>query len=140
MPSSMLEGRVALITGAGRGLGAQIAMDLAARGASIVINYAKSAGPAKQVVAEIERNGGKAFAVQADVSKPRDVAEMFEQAMEHFGRLDVVMNNSGMESFTPTLEVTEEEYDAVFALNTRAQFFVSQQALKYLSRKSSHLS
>ena len=125
---------MALITGAGRGLGSQIAKDLAARGAAIVINYANSAGPALQAVADIERNGGKAVAIQADVSKPKEVAKMFDQAMTHFGRLDVVMNNSGMESFTPTLEVTEEEYDTVFGLNTRAQFFVAQQALKHLSR------
>lgn len=137
MPHATLEGRVALITGAGRGLGAQIAKDLAAKGASIVVNFAKSAVPAQQVVAEIERCGGKALAVQADVSKPKDVAELFEQAVAYFGHLDVVMNNSGMESFTPTLEVTEEEYNAVFGLNTRAQFFVAQQALKHLSRTSS---
>lgn len=131
---STLEGRVALITGAGRGLGADIAKDLARRGASVVLNYARSAEAAQKTVLEIEQDGGKACAIQADVSKPQEVAKLFDQAMAHFGHLDVVMNNSGMESFTPTLEVTEEEYDAVFGLNTRAQFFVSQQALKHLSR------
>jgi 3-oxoacyl-[acyl-carrier protein] reductase len=127
-----LDGKVALITGAGRGLGAGLARFLAERGASVVINYASSAKPALATVAEIEKNGGKAVAIQANITKVPEITKLFEEAMKAFGKLDIVINNAGMESFTPTTEVTEEQFDAVFNLNTRAQFFVGQHALKYL--------
>jgi len=131
-----LKGKVALITGAGRGLGAGLAEILAERGANVVINYANSAKAAMAVVDRIEKAGGKAVAVQANVSKTPEVTRLFEQAVAHFGRLDIVINNSGMEAFSAEEDVTEELYDQVFGLNTRAQFFVGQHALKHLSRKS----
>jgi 3-oxoacyl-[acyl-carrier protein] reductase len=131
-----LDGKVALITGAGRGLGAGLARFLAERGASVVINYASSAKPALATVAEIEKNGGKAVAIQANITKVPEITKLFEEAMKAFGKLDIVINNAGMESFTPTTEVTEEQFDAVFNLNTRAQFFVGQHALKYLGGES----
>ncbi|KAF7507018.1 Arp2/3 complex subunit, actin nucleation center [Endocarpon pusillum] len=133
-PGTTLEGRVALITGAGRGLGAGLALELASRGASVVLNYARSAKAAQGVVAEIESQAGSAVAIQADISKVSEVTKLFDAAMAHFGRLDIVINNAGMESFANEEDVTEEMFDEVFGLNTRAQFFVAQHGLKHLSR------
>lgn len=130
-----LDGKVALITGAGRGLGSQLATMFAERGASVVINYAKSAKPAMATVAEIEQMGGKAVAIQGDVSKVADINKLFEQAHKHFGHIDIVVNNAGMEAFAKPEEVTEELWETVFNINTRAQFFVGQNALKYLGSK-----
>lgn len=133
-PGTSLEGRVALITGAGRGLGAGLALELASRGALVVLNYARSAKAALAVVAEIESQGGSAVAIQADISKTSEVTKLFDAAMAHFGRLDIVINNAGMESFASEEDVTEKMFDEVFGLNTRAQFFVAQHGLKHLSR------
>ncbi|KAF7915393.1 hypothetical protein BELL_0412g00100 [Botrytis elliptica] len=131
-PFKTLEGKVALVTGSGRGIGRGIALELAARGASVVINYANSAGPAEKVVKEIEALGSKGFAIKADVSKVPEVRRLFEEAKAHFGKLNIVMSNSGTEIFKEEEDVTEEDYDRVFGLNTRAQFFVAQQALIHL--------
>jgi 3-oxoacyl-[acyl-carrier protein] reductase len=127
-----LEGKVALVTGSGRGIGRGIALELAKRGASVVINYANSAKPAQEAVKDIESTGSKAVAIQGDMTKVADVRRVFKDAIDHFGRLDIVMSNSGTESFKKEEDVTEEDYDRVFALNTRAQFFVAQEALKTL--------
>jgi 3-oxoacyl-[acyl-carrier protein] reductase len=127
-----LEGKVALVTGSGRGIGRGIALELAKRGASVVINYANSAKPAQEAVKDIESTGSKAVAIQGDMTKVADVRRVFKDAIDHFGRLDIVMSNSGTESFKKEEDVTEEDYDKVFALNTRAQFFVAQEALKTL--------
>ena len=128
-----LEDKVVLITGSGRGLGAGIAKELASRGAAVCVKYARSAKAALGVVQDIESQGGRAVAIQADVSKVPEITRMFEEALAHFGKIDIVMNNSGMESFAKEEDVTEEMYDAVFGLNTRAQFFVAQHALKHLT-------
>lgn len=133
-PGTSLEGRVALITGAGRGLGAGMARELASRGASVVLNYARSAKAALLTVADIETDGGSAVAIQADISRVSEVSRLFDAAMAHYGRLDIVINNAGMESFGDEEDVTEEKFDEVFGLNTRAQFFVAQHGLKHLSR------
>lgn len=135
-PGTSLEGRVALITGAGRGLGAGLARELASRGASVVLNYARSAKAALSVVLDIESQGGNAIAIQADISRVSEVTKLFDAAIEHYGRLDVVINNAGMESFANEEDVTEKMFDEVFGLNTRAQFFVAQHGLKHLSRTS----
>jgi 3-oxoacyl-[acyl-carrier protein] reductase len=127
-----LEGKVALVTGSGRGIGRGIALELAKRGASVVINYAKSSKPAQEAVKDIESTGSKAVAIQGDMTKVAEVRRVFKDAIDHFGRLDIVMSNSGTESFKKEEDVTEEDYDKVFALNTRAQFFVAQEALKTL--------
>lgn len=127
-----LDGKVALITGAGRGLGAGLAKALAEAGCDVVINYASSAKPALATVAEIEKRGGKAVAIQANISKTPEVTKLFEQAIAKFGKLDIVINNAGMEAFSAEEDVTEELYDQVFGLNTRAQFFVAQHGLKHL--------
>ena len=127
-----LEGKVALVTGSGRGIGRGIALELAKRGASVVINYAASAKPAQEAVKDIESTGSKGVAIQGDMTKVADIRRVFKEAIDHFGRLDIVMSNSGTESFKKEEDVTEEDYDKVFALNTRAQFFVAQEALKTL--------
>ena len=128
-----LAGKVALITGSGRGMGAGMALELAAQGASVVINYAKSAGKAEEVVAKIQKLGSKAIAVQANVSKPAEVAKLFDEAIAYFGHLDIVISNSGTEIFKHEEDVTEEDFDYIFNLNCKAQFFVAQNGLKHIS-------
>lgn len=136
VPTASLEGKVALITGAGRGIGRGVALELGKRGASVVVNYVSSAGPAQEVVEEIEsyKNGARAVAIQADVSRVSEINRLFAEAKKHFGKLDIVMSNSGTESWDKTEEVTEEKYDHVFNLNARAQFFVGQAAFKNLEQ------
>ena len=126
-----LMGKVALVTGASRGIGAGIALELAARKASVIVNYVKGKDAADNIVNQISELGSKALAIQADVSKVPEITKLFEEAQAHFGKIDVVCSNSGMESFDKTEEITEERFDLVFGLNLRAQFFVGQHAYKY---------
>lgn len=133
-PSRPLLGKVALITGAGRGIGRGIAIELGRRGASIVVNYAHSAASAESVVAELKSLGSNSIALQADMSKPTSVVELFESAKSHYGRIDIVVSNSGMEVWCPEVDVTQELFDKVFDLNCRGQFFVAQQALRHCER------
>lgn len=133
-PFQTLAGKVALITGSGRGIGRGMALELASRGASVVINYAKSAEKAQGVVKDIVKLGSKAVAIQADVSKPEEIFALFEQAMAHFGRLDIVVSNSGTEVWSKEEDVTPADFDYIFNINCRGQFFVAQQGLKYLTR------
>lgn len=130
-PPPTLEGQVALVTGASRGIGAGIALELGARKASVVVNYVKGRDAADNIVKQIEESGGKAVALQADVSKVPEITKLFEDAKAHFGKINIVCSNSGMESFDKTEEITEERFDLVFGLNLRAQFFVGQHAYKY---------
>jgi 3-oxoacyl-[acyl-carrier protein] reductase len=124
-------GKVALVTGAGRGIGRGIALELGRRGASVVINYASSVKSAEAVVAELAELGSKAVAIKADISKPEEVVSLFDRAVEHFGRIDFVMSNSGREVWSDELDVTQELFDSIFDLNCRGQFFVAQQGLKH---------
>ncbi|OTB15068.1 hypothetical protein K445DRAFT_12348 [Daldinia sp. EC12] len=126
-----LAGKVALITGAGRGIGRGIALELGIRGASIIVNYGRSASSAESVVKELEDLGTKAVALQADISKPAEVVALFEKAVTQFGGIDYVISNSGMEVWSEETDVTPELFDQVFNLNTRGQFFVAQQGLKH---------
>ncbi|KAI2470912.1 1,3,6,8-Tetrahydroxynaphthalene reductase in complex with Nadph and Pyroquilon [Annulohypoxylon bovei var. microspora] len=126
-----LAGKVALITGAGRGIGRGIALELGKRGASVVVNYGRSSKEAEAVVGELAQVGSKAVAMQADISKPAEVAALFQKAIAHFGHLDYVVSNSGMEVWCEETEVTPELFDQVFNLNCRGQFFVAQQGLKH---------
>src|SRR5437660_8599585 len=97
--SKKLEGKVAVVTGASKGIGAEIARQLAAEGAAVVVNYATSKGGADKVVAEITAGGGRAVAVQADVAKEADVRRLFAEAKKAFGRLDILVNNAGIYEF-----------------------------------------
>ena len=130
--STQLSGKVALITGAGRGIGAGFALELASRGASVVVNYGNSAKGATEVVKQIQAMGSAAIAIQADVSKVPEITRLFNEAIAHFGHLDIVINNAGIEAFYPEPAVTEEIYDRTFNINTRAQFFVAQHAYRHL--------
>jgi 3-oxoacyl-[acyl-carrier protein] reductase len=128
-----LEGKAALVTGASRGIGRAIALRLAQDCASIVVNYSGSAEAAQRVVAEIEAAGGRAVAVQADVSKPADVERLFDETVRHFGRLDILVNNAGVFFTKPLVEVGEAEFDRIFAVNVKGTFFACQEAAKRLS-------
>ncbi|MCJ1277465.1 hypothetical protein MMC21_005278 [Puttea exsequens] len=131
--TARLDGRVALITGASRGIGAGIARELAARGAKIVINYNSSAAPAESLTHEIKASGGDALALRADISNPEEIANLFAATKAHFARLDIVVSNSGIEHFAPLESVQPADFDRVFGLNTRGQFFVAQQAYTHLA-------
>ena len=130
--TSRLDGKVALVTGSSRGMGRQNALELASRGASIVICYTSSAAAAEAVIKDIESIGSRAIAIKADVSKPAEIAALFEQALKHFGKLDIVVSNAGVETFGHVSEITPEEFDRVFAVNTRGQLLVAQQAYTHL--------
>jgi len=131
--SIRVDGKVALVTGASRGIGKGIALDLASRGANVVVNYVKSASAAEEVVTQIKAMGQKAVAIQADVSKFEDVKRMFDEAEQVLGKLDIVMSNSGIECFADLEDTTPELYDKVMNLNTRGQFFVAQQGYLHMN-------
>ncbi len=128
-----LRGKVAIVTGASRGIGRAIAERLAKEGASVVVNYTKNADEAKKVVAGIKDHGGKAVAVQADVSKVADVRRLFQEADKAFGQLDILINNAGIFWAKPLADVTEEDYDHIFAVNAKGQFFAMQEAAKRMA-------
>ena len=130
---SSLKGKVALVTGASRGIGRGIAERLAKDGATIVVNYTKSAGEAEKVVSGIKGQGGNAMAVQADVSKVEDIRRLFQETKKVYGRLDILVNNAGIFWAKPILETTEEEYDQMFAVNAKGQFFALQEAAKHMA-------
>jgi len=134
VPTASLEGKVALVTGAGRGIGRGCAIELGKRGASVVVNYVNSKEAAEEVVKIIEgfSNGAKAVAIQADVSKVSEIVRLFAEAKKAMGRLNIVMSNSGTESWNKTEDISEDEFDHVFNLNARAQFFVGKEAFKNL--------
>ena len=123
-------GRIALVTGASRGIGRAIALRLAREGVSVVVNYAGNAEAAHRVVADVERSGGKAIAVQADVSKFADVTRLFDVTIEQFGRLDILVNNAGIFFTKPLDEVTEEDFDRIVGVNIKGIFFACQQAAR----------
>jgi 3-oxoacyl-[acyl-carrier protein] reductase len=128
---SDLKGKVAIVTGASKGIGAGIAKGLAAAGAAVVVNYASSREGADRVVADITAKGGKAIAVQGDVASAADVKRLFEQTKASFGRLDVLVNNAGVYSFAPLETVTEREYHREFNTNVLGTILTIQEALKY---------
>jgi len=128
---SELAGKVAIVTGASKGIGAGIAKSLGAAGAAVVVNYASSKEGADRVVAEITAQGGKAVAVQADVSKMEDVRRLFEETKEAFGSLDVLVNNAGVFQFAPLEAVTEDEFHREFNTNVLALILTTQEAVKH---------
>src|SRR6202023_16003 len=111
---SKLTGKVAVVTGASKGIGAGIAKGLAAEGATVVVNYATSKEGADRVVANITSKGGKAIAVQGDVSKAADVQRIFAETKKAFGRLDVLVNNAGIYELAPLEEITEVQFHRMF--------------------------
>lgn len=130
---STLDGKVALVTGASRGIGRAMAERLSREGAAVVINYVRNAEAARELVAHIEAGGGRALAVQADVARVPDVVRLFDEALAHFGRLDILVNNAGILFNKPVSAVTEAEFDHIFAVNVKGTFFACQQAATRLA-------
>src|SRR5260221_13983179 len=123
-----LQNKVAVVTGASKGIGASIAEHLAAEGASVVVNYASSKAGADAVVKRIQEKGGKALAVQADVSKPDDIKRLFAETKKAYGRLDVLVNNAGIYEFAPLESVTVEHFHKQFNLNVLGLILATQEA------------
>jgi len=134
-----LANKVAVVTGASKGIGAAIAKGLAAEGASVVVNYASSKAGADRVVSEIVQSGGKAVAVQGDVSKERDVQRLFTETQRAFGRLDVLVNNAGVYQFTPLAGITGEEFDRQFGINVKGLLLASREAVKHFAKEGGNI-
>jgi 3-oxoacyl-[acyl-carrier protein] reductase len=128
-----LVGKVAVVTGASRGIGRAVALRLARDGAAVVVNYAGNAEAAGRVVSEVDGFGGRAAAVRADVGRAADVVRLFDVTFEHYGRLDILVNNAGIFFTKPLAEVTEEEFDRILAVNVKGTFFCCQQAALRMS-------
>ncbi|RWE74833.1 SDR family oxidoreductase [Mesorhizobium sp.] len=128
--SQSLQGKTAIVTGSSRGIGRAIAEGLAANGAAVVVNYVGNRNAAGEVVAAITGKGGKALAVQADVSVPGDVRRLFDEAEAKLGPIDIVVANVGVAVIKPFVEATETDFDFVFGTNARGTFFTMQEAAK----------
>jgi len=129
---SKLAGKVAVVTGASKGIGASIAEHLAAEGASVVVNYATSKSGADAVVDRITKKGGKAVAAQADVSKPTEISRLFAQTKAAYGKLDVLVNNAGIYEFAPLDSVTPDHFHRQFDLNVLGLLLTTQEAVKLI--------
>jgi 3-oxoacyl-[acyl-carrier protein] reductase len=128
-----LAGKVAVVTGASKGIGASIAKHLAAEGAFVVVNYASSKAGADKVVAEIITAGGKAVAVQGNVAQKADVDRLFAETKKAFGHVDILVNNAGIYEFAPLEQITEEHFHKQFNLNVLGLLLTTQEALKYIN-------
>lgn len=135
--SKKLEGKVAVVTGASKGIGASIALHLAKEGASVVVNYSSSKEGAQKVVSEIAKNGGKAVAVQANVANPKDIGKLFSETKKVFGKLDILINNAGIYEFAPIEEITAEHYHKTFDLNVLGVLLVIKESLNYFGSSGS---
>ncbi|WNL44922.1 glucose 1-dehydrogenase [Dyella sp. BiH032] len=134
---SKLKGKVALVTGASKGIGAGIAKALAAEGAAVVVNYASSKAGADAVVEEITKAGGKAVAVKGDVAKAADAQAIADAAVKEFGRLDILVNNSGVYEFSPLEQITEEHFRKQFDVNVLGLLLTTQAAAKHMGQGGS---
>jgi 3-oxoacyl-[acyl-carrier protein] reductase len=130
-----LKGRVAVVTGASKGIGAAIARSLSAAGAAVAVNYTSSKEDAHRVVAEIKANGGKAVAVKADVTKVEDVRRLFSETKEAFDTLDVLVNNAGIYKFGSLEEITEDEFHREFNINVLGTLLATQEAVRHFGPK-----
>ena len=131
MKNGKLTDKVAVVTGASKGIGAGIAKHLALEGASVAVNYASSKADADKVVDEISKRGGKAIAVQGDVAKKKDIERLFAETKKAFGKIDILVNNAGVYDFEPLEEITENEFHREFNTNVLGMMLATQEALKH---------
>jgi 3-oxoacyl-[acyl-carrier protein] reductase len=129
-----LQGKVALVTGASKGIGASVARELAGRGAAVAVNYAGSKAAAEKLVAEIKASGGKAFAVQADLSNPDSIGPFVEKVARELGPIDILVNNAGVYEFNPIEAVTPEHFHKQFNVNVLGLLLTTQAALKHFNQ------
>lgn len=128
-----LTGKVALVTGSSRGIGRNIAEELALQGAKVIINYAGNSEKAIAVVAAIKKQGGEATAIQADISQVVEVERLFQRAMEAYGKIDILVNNAGIMITKPITAITEADFDRIFAVNVKGTYFACQQAARHMA-------
>lgn len=128
-----LHGKIAVVTGASRGIGRAIALRLARDGASVVVNYAHNRDAAQATVDDITDAGGQALAVQADIASRVAIRYLFDTALQHYGRLDILVANAGYAVFKPLADISEEDFDATYAVNARGTFFCMQEALRHMA-------
>jgi 3-oxoacyl-[acyl-carrier protein] reductase len=133
MKNGKLNGKVAVVTGASKGIGARIAKEFAAEGASVVVNYASAKQDADRIVDEISKRGGKAVAIQGNVSKKPEVQRLFAEVEKAFGKIDLLVNNAGVYEFVPLEEVTEQQFHKMFDTNVLGTLLVTQEALKHFN-------
>ncbi|MZQ84102.1 glucose 1-dehydrogenase [Paenibacillus sp. 5J-6] len=131
---SNLSGKVAIVTGASRGIGREIAELLAKHGAKVVINFASNPAKAQEVVASIKENGGEALPIQADMSQVSDIELLFQQTLAAYGQVDILVNNAGIMITKPLAAMTEEDFDIQYAINVKGPYFAIQQALKHMNK------
>jgi 3-oxoacyl-[acyl-carrier protein] reductase len=133
MKNGKLNGKVAVVTGASKGIGAGIAKEFALEGASVVVNYASAKHDADRVVDEISKRGGRAIAIQGSVSKKAEVGRLFAEAEKAFGKIDILVNNAGVYEFVPLEEVTEQQFHKMFDTNVLGMLLSTQKALKHFN-------
>lgn len=132
-----LSEKVVLITGASKGIGAEIASQFAAAGAKVIVNYASSQTDADKLINEIKQQGGDAIAIQADVSKSAEVSQLFDNAIAHFGQMDVLINNAGIAIYKTIQDTSDEEFDKIFAINVKGVFNTLREAATKLADNGS---
>ena len=133
MNTKKLDGKVAVVTGASKGIGAGIAKQFAAEGASVIVNYASAKADADKVVDEITKRGGKAMAIQGNVAKKAEVERLFAEAEKAFGKIDILVNNAGVYEFVPLEEVTEKQFHRMFDTNVLGMLLATQETLKHFN-------
>ena len=133
MQNGKLDGKVALITGASKGIGASIAKEFAMEGAAVVVNYVSAKQDADRVVDEISKRGGKAIAIQGNVASKADVLRLFADTEKAFGKIDILANNAGVYEFVPLEEVTEQQFHRMFDTNVLGMLLATQEALKHFN-------
>jgi 3-oxoacyl-[acyl-carrier protein] reductase len=136
---SKLANKVAVVTGASKGIGAEIARQLAAAGAAVVVNYSSSKAGADKVVADITAQGGKAVAVQANVAEQADIKRLFDETKKAFGKVDILVNNAGLYEFAPITEVTAEHYHKLFDVNVLGLLLTTQEAVKHFGKEGGNI-
>ncbi len=133
----MLTGKIAVVTGAGRGIGRAIALKFVQMGSKVVVNYRSSAAQVEELLALIKNSGGEAIAIQADVSKEEDAKRLIEEAVKHFGRVDILVNNAGITKDNLMMRMSEQDYDSVMDTNLKGTFFCTKYASSVMLKQKS---